>query len=145
MLKKSRIGITNYILGNALAVVGWSVLTVILCEYFVRKGLLSKESLTFAVSSAAALAGAWFYALSAGRLRDLNLSAWLTKVLALPIPGLIILPFLCFTPGSSGSNDHGDAPESPGVFRVLVTVVLALLSFSFFTGALTTYHATMRL
>lgn len=135
-----RLGAGSYLLWASVSFIAWSVATVAICEVLASKGRINEWQLNFIVSGLGAVLGVVFYALSARRLKDLNMPPWLVKVLAFPLLALIVMPYLCLVSGPQAENRYGPAPRSSSFLKVFAAVAALFLAINVSFGAITSYY-----
>lgn len=133
-------GAGTYMLCASLSVLVWSILTVAVCKLLADAGRITVEELNILVSGLGVVLGMVFYSLSARRLKDLNMSPWLVKLLAFPLLALILMPYLCLVSGPQLENKYGPAPRSSGFGKVLAAVVALFLAINVSFGTMGVYY-----
>jgi uncharacterized membrane protein YhaH (DUF805 family) len=137
-----RLGAGSYLLVMSLGVIAWSLLSALACLQFTATGLIDLADLNTVVSLLSAAFAALFYSASSRRLRDLNFPAWSVQVLSIPLPGVIVMPLLCFLSGPRVANDFGPAPAPSGFAKTTAALVACLVALAVCRWALFTYLHT---
>ncbi|GGY11879.1 DUF805 domain-containing protein [Paludibacterium paludis] len=139
---KRRIGAGTYLLAMSSATLVWSLAIHVACTGLAATGRIGDSTLTTLVSLSGTLFGVVFFALSAGRLRDLNFPGWAVKVLSFPLIAVIILPLLCFLSGSRWDHEYGEAPQPSGPLKTGLAFMLFLVAIFAANSAVLSYYHT---
>ncbi|HVY23550.1 MAG TPA: hypothetical protein VG962_09380 [Steroidobacteraceae bacterium] len=59
-----------------------------------------------------------FFYFSRRRLQDLNVPGYIARILAFPFIGVMLLPYLLFTPAPRIPNDFGEPKEQSGFLKL---------------------------
>jgi uncharacterized membrane protein YhaH (DUF805 family) len=137
---RERLGAGSYMLWSSLLFIAWAMLVSISCELIAKPRLLQLTEFKLLVSSFGACLGIAFYALSARRLKDLNMPPWLVKVLAFPILALILTPYLFLVSGPRGENQYGPAQPSSSLGKIACAVALLFLAVNLSFAAVVYYY-----
>ena len=127
-------------LWSSLLFTAWAALVSIACEMLAEPGLMKLAEFNLLVSFFGACLGIAFYALSARRLKDLNMPPWLVKVLAFPLLAVMLAPYLFLVSGSRVENQYGPAQPSSGLAKIAGAVVLLFVAINFSFAAVMHYY-----
>ena len=137
-----RLGVGNYMLWIAISFIGWSVITLATCDLLAAKRVIDLEQLNLMMSFWSAILGVVVFRLSARRLKDLNTSPWLVKMLAFPLLAMMLMPYLVLVPGSQNDNQYGPAQRSSSLQKVAGAFLLLFLAMNVTFLAVYHYYET---
>jgi uncharacterized membrane protein YhaH (DUF805 family) len=129
-------------LWSSLSFIVWALLVMAACEFLARPRMLHLAEFNFLVSLLGACLGVVFYGLSVRRLKDLNMSPWLVKVLAFPVLALILMPYLLLVSGPQRENQYGSAQPSSSFSKIAGAVVLLFVAMNVSFAAVVNYYKT---
>jgi uncharacterized membrane protein YhaH (DUF805 family) len=120
--------------------IAWSLVTLYVSENLAIPKRITLNEYNFYMAAFGTVVGCVFVPFSMGRLRDLNFSGWLVKLLVFPLIGVIMLPLLCFLSGPRWTNDYGDPPPPSGMLKVCLALALCAVAVLFSYAALSDFY-----
>jgi hypothetical protein len=120
-----RVGAGTYLLAMSATVNAWCLAMVGLFYLVISPGRLGPPQAAYVVWVLGGVVGYVFFYLSRRRFQDLDCPGYWARILAFPIPGVVLLPVLCFLSAPRFRNRFGTPPPPSRPLKV----ILALASF----------------
>lgn len=123
-----RLGAGTYLLAMSVTVNAWCLAMLGLFYLVISPGRLGRSTAEYVVWGLGAVVGCAFYYFSRRRFQDLNCPGYWARILAFPIPGVVLLPLLCFYQAPRFRHRFGPPPLPSRPLK-------RILAVAFFVGA----------
>jgi hypothetical protein len=121
------------------AVNAWCLAMVGLFYYIIAPGRVDKSQAEYVIWGLGAVVGYVFFYLSRRRFQDLDCPGYWARILAFPIPGVVLLPLLCFLSAPRFRNSFGSPPAPSRPLKVILALVCFVAALVFVPFVVTLY------